>query len=94
MLTFYIYITYTEDNKLYSLGVTSDLKKRMKLLKMQNKKTFKLVYWENYDISKEATEREKFLQKFPPEILHQIVKDNNPSLSDLSDLLKIKNKNY
>jgi predicted GIY-YIG superfamily endonuclease len=86
MLTFYLYITYTFENRFNSLGVTSDLKIRINLLKIQEKKTFKLVYWESYDKSEEATKRENFLQKFPPEILHQLVKENNPSLSDLLNL--------
>jgi len=68
MITFYTYITYTVENKFYSLGVTSDLQKRLKLLKVQEKKTFKLVYWECYDNSEDATEREKLLHRFPPEI--------------------------
>ncbi len=87
MSIFYTYIIYTKENKFYSLGVTSDMERRLKLLKSKNKKNTKLVYWESYENSSEATERENILQKFHPEILHQLVKENNPALTDLYNLI-------
>ena len=60
---------------------------RLKLFKNKNKKNTKLVYWESYENSSEATERENILQKFHPKILHQLVKENNPALTDLYNLI-------
>ncbi len=83
---FYLYIIYTYQNKFHSLGITSDLKRRMNILKNKTKNDIKLVYWETFDKSSEAEDREIFLSDFPPEIIHKLVKESNPSLIDLSYL--------
>lgn len=85
MQTYYTYIIYSERNKFHSLGVTADLKNRWEILKKNNEK-IKLVYWEVFDRSNEATARENILKQFPAEILNQLVKENNPTLADLSNL--------
>ena len=84
---FYTYISYYENNKFHSVGVTSDLKRRIKTLNLNSVQDIKLVYYEEYENSKAATERETLLNELTPEIIHTFVKENNPTLSNLLTIL-------
>jgi len=86
---FYTYITYNKQNRFQNIGVTSDLKRRLKVLNLQNnapEKQYKIVYYETYNDSKTATDRENQLQLLSSSVINSLVKENNPLLKDLSKL--------
>ena len=82
-MVFYVFIAYSIKNTLCALSVTTDLKRRLKLLKLNQPECTKIVYYEEYDNSLEATKRETFLKKLPKELIHELVLDNNPMLTEI-----------
>ncbi len=78
---FYVYIAYF--NSKFSIGVTVDLYRRIKLLRYQKNKNYKIVHYEEYTNSKEAAQRENELQDFSTELIAELVLDNNPMMIDL-----------
>jgi len=83
-IMFYVYIAYNEENSLRFIGTTTDMERRMKVhcLMLKNE-TCKLVYYEVFDDSREASNREAQLKTFAPEVLQILVNENNPLLINL-----------
>ena len=77
-------------NNFHSIGVTSDLKRRLKTLNFNginsDKYKYKTVYFETYENSNKAIQRENKLNKIPKELILELVKNNNPLLTDLTNL--------
>jgi len=87
---YYVFIVYNKKNELSNIGVTIDMSRRMQLLKFQKKKYCKVVYYEEYEDSKEATERENELNYLSKELIHELVTENNPMLIDLLKNVNLK----
>ena len=92
MYKFYTYIIFTKKNKLFDIGVTTDMKGTLMLLNENKALKPKLVYYETFETSNEAVKREIAFNKVPLDIITQFIKENNPSISDLSNLLIINYK--
>ena len=84
---FYTYVAYTSINKFHSIGVSNNLSRRFKLLNQQLKNSqkdhYKLVYYEEYLISDNATNRENELNELHESLLQILVIESNPMLVDL-----------
>ena len=81
---FYVYIIYNDQNLLRFIGTTTDMERRMKMHSLMLKnETCKLVYYEVFDDSLEASNRETQLKTFAPEVLQILVDENNPMLINL-----------
>lgn len=91
MTTFYTYIAYFKEDTFQSIGVTSDLKRRFKLLKQIGSKKqsscCKLVYYEEFQSSDKATKRENELLELHETVLNELVEEANPMLVDLLESL-------
>ena len=86
MSNYYTYIAYSKTNNLREVGVTNHLKRRFKLLNLkcnETENTCKLVYYEIFDDSKEARNRECELNELHTTIIDKLVEDTNPMLVDL-----------
>ena len=86
MSNYYTYIAYSKTNNLREIGVTNHLKRRFKLLNLRYDETeeiCKLVYYEIFDDSKEARNRENELNELHTTIIDKLVEDTNPMLVDL-----------
>jgi len=87
LITFYTYIACFRDDTIQSIGVTTDLKRRSKLLQQigskKVKKCCKLVYYEEFQSSLEATNRENELNYLTEKALRILVKNTNPMFIDL-----------
>ncbi len=95
MAFFYTYIAYFKEDAFQSVGVTTDLKRRFKLLRqIGSKKTSaccKLVYYEEFQSSVAATNRENELNDLPEKALNILVENTNPMFVDLlTDLHEFK----
>jgi len=92
LIRFYTYIAYFTDDTFQSVGVTIDLKRRFKLLNQigscKAKNSCKLVYYEEYQSSLEATNRENKLNELPEKALKILVENTNPMFVDLLDSLR------
>ncbi len=82
---FYTYISFTGDNKLYDIGVTSHLKRRLKNINALKKASerIKIVYYECFDNSRQAGLKEDQWHLMQEKELIKEVKRNNPLLIDL-----------
>jgi len=85
---YYTYIIYKNDNSLLHIGVTNDLSRRLKLIKIKYTYCCKLVYYEEFTSSAEATNRENKLLQIHETLIEELVKETNPMLINLS----LKNK--
>ena len=92
---FYIYILTNSSDKVMYIGVTNDLKRRIfehknELVDGFTKKyhVHKLVYYEAYRDAKNAIAREKQLKSWRREKKNDLVKTQNPNMSDLSETLQ------
>ena len=92
---FYIYILTNSSDKVMYIGVTNDLKRRIfehknELVDGFTKKyhVHKLVYYEAYRDVKNAIAREKQLKSWRREKKNDLVKTQNPNMSDLSETLQ------
>lgn len=86
MAVFYTYIVYDKQDSLQGIGVTVDLRRRLKLLNLINKvkdNNCKLVYYEEFSDSAQATTYEDELNEYSEEALRELIEDNNPILVDL-----------
>ncbi len=82
-MAYYVYIVSSEDNKQIYTGITVDMKRRMKLICAQSEKTCKVVYYEEFDNSEEATRRFKELESLPKTLITELVNENNPLWVDV-----------
>ncbi len=85
---FYTYITFTYGNRLHNIGVTSNLKRRLKNIKNINairkeSEYVKIVYYESFDNSRQAGLKEDQWQLMTEKELIRKVKINNPLLINL-----------
>lgn len=83
---FYTYIAYNQDDTMLGIGVTIDLKRRLKLLNLILKVKsdyWKLVYYEEFEDSAKASAHEDELNELSEKALRTLVEDRNPMLIDL-----------
>ncbi len=87
---YYAFIAYDHRNKLFTIGVTNDLKRRLKNINAIKKESgqVKIVYYEAFDNSRQASLKEDQWELMTEKDLTRLVKSNNPLLIDL---IKIKN---
>lgn len=87
MALYYTYIAFSTVNKLHSIGVTNNLFRRFKLLNQHQEKEqkgrCKLVYYEEFSSSNDATIRETELNSFHESLLRVLVEESNPMIVDL-----------
>ena len=89
---YYVYIVTTTHNKMLYIGVTNDLRRRIKEHKSEEIDGFtkkyhihKLVYFEKYSDPETAIEREKQLKKWTRNKKNDLVTLYNPRWEDQSD---------
>jgi putative endonuclease len=93
---YYVYLLSTKRNKMFYIGVTNNLIKRVyehrnKLINgFSNKFNIaKLVYYECFDNPENAITREKHLKKWNREWKIILSKNSNPSFKDLYNTISI-----
>jgi len=79
---FYTYVTYNAIKDKYVVGVTINLKRRKKILDNIFPGS-KIVYFEEFETSEEATRYENELLDLPKNLLQELVKEINPMLVEL-----------
>ena len=79
---FITYISYNSKRNEFQIGVTMNLQRRKKILCNQAP-ACKIVWYEEYENSEQATGRENELLDFPKELLKELVFETNPMLTDL-----------
>ncbi len=90
MKLFYVYILSNQNGMLYT-GVTSNLEERVLEHKQKRFKGYtqkyaidRLVYYEEFEVSLEAIEREKQIKKWRRSKKIALIKGLNPAFEDLS----------
>lgn len=87
MQSFYTYIAFSSENSILDIGVTIDLERRFRLLNQIHGKAVeqacKLVYFQEFSESLEATIRENELRELPKKAIKQLVEDTNPMFVNL-----------
>jgi predicted GIY-YIG superfamily endonuclease len=73
---FYTYIMLT-GRKDYQIGVTTSLVHRKKIL-CSHDPGCRVVYYEEYETSEEATRRENMLLELPQSLLKELIDETNP----------------
>lgn len=91
MIIFYVYILTNQTNKIFYIGVTNNLIRRIyehknKLLPGFTKKYSinKLVYFEDFPTAYEAITREKQLKNWHRQWKINLINKSNPNLYDLA----------
>ena len=91
---YYVYILTNDTNKVLYIGVTNDLKRRIKEHKYELVEGFtkkyhlhKLVYVEEFHEIKNAIEREKQLKNWVRVKKNKLIEEKNPNWDDWSDEL-------
>ena len=91
---FYIYILTNKNHTVLYIGVTSDLKRRLKQHKQKSNKGFtgkynveKLLYFESSPYVENAIKREKQLKKWNRTWKENLINEMNPDWNDLSWML-------
>ncbi|EAQ47973.1 MULTISPECIES: GIY-YIG nuclease family protein [Leeuwenhoekiella] len=91
---FYIYILTNKNHTVLYIGVTSDLKRRLKQHKQKSNKGFtrkynveKLLYFESSPYVENAIKREKQLKKWNRAWKENLINEMNPDWNDLSWML-------
>jgi putative endonuclease len=91
---YYVYITTNKTNTVLYTGITNNLKRRIyehknKLLSGFTKKynINKLVYYEIFDNSYYAIQREKQIKGGPRKKKIELIKNFNPNFNDLYDII-------
>lgn len=86
-LRYYTYISYYLNNTFQGVGVTINLIRRFNLLDQLHCKLkgdcCKLVYFEEFEDSSAATQRENELNDLPKKMLRELVVDTNPMFVNL-----------
>ena len=92
MMTYYVYILSCNSNKTLYIGVTNDLRRRLKEHKSgqidgfsKTYKTHKLVYFEEYGEIEKAIVREKQLKHWVRAKKNALVETKNPNWIDLTE---------
>lgn len=91
---FYTYILTNKNHTVLYIGVTNDLKRRLKQHKQKSNKGFtgkynveKLVYFESSPYVENAIKREKQLKKWNRSWKENLINEMNPEWNDLSWML-------
>ena len=91
---FYAYILTNKNHTVLYIGVTNDLKRRLKQHKQKSNKGFsgkynveKLVYFESSPYVENAIKREKQLKKWNRTWKENLINEMNPDWNDLSWML-------
>lgn len=91
---FYTYILTNKNHRVLYVGVTNDLKRRLKQHKQKSNKGFtgkynveKLIYFESTPYVENAIKREKQLKKWKREWKENLINEINPDWKDLSWML-------
>ena len=91
---FYTYILTNKNHTVLYIGVTNDLKRRLKQHKQKSNKGFsgkynveKLVYFESSRYVENAIKREKQLKKWNRAWKENLINEMNPDWNDLSWML-------
>ena len=91
---FYTYILTNKNHTVLYIGVTNDLKRRLKQHKQKSNKGFtgkynveKLVYFESSPYVENAIKREKQLKKWNRTWKENLINEMNPDWNDLSWML-------
>ncbi len=88
---YYVYILTNKKHGTLYTGMTNDLVRRIiehksKLVPGFTKEhnLTKLVYYEKYDLVKDAIHREKLIKKYKRQWKYNLVEENNPNWEDLT----------
>ena len=105
MKRWYVYIMANKPNGVTYIGMTDDIKERIKEHKLKIRlKSFtakyncdKLIYFEEYEVDEKAIIRERQLKKWKRDWKIKLIEEMNPSWTDLStnwslDFNKIRNE--
>ena len=91
---FFTYILTNKNHTVLYIGVTNDLKRRLKQHKQESNKGFsgkynveKLVYFESSRYVENAIKREKQLKKWNRAWKENLINEMNPDWNDLSWML-------
>ena len=91
---FYTYILTNKNHTVLYIGITSDLKRRLKQHKQKSNKGFtgkynveKLLYFESSPYVENAIKREKQLKKWNRAWKENLINEMNPDWNDLSWML-------
>ena len=91
---FYTYILTNKNHTVLYIGVTNDLKRRLKQHKQKSNKGFtgkynveKLLYFESSPYVENAIKREKQLKKWNRSWKENLINEMNPDWNDLSWML-------
>ena len=91
---FYAYILTNKNHTVLYIGVTNDLKRRLKQHKQKSNKGFtgkynveKLLYFESSPYVENAIKREKQLKKWNRTWKENLINEMNPDWNDLSWML-------
>lgn len=91
---FYTYILTNKNHTVLYIGVTNDLKRRLKQHKQKSNKGFtgkynveKLLYFESSPYVENAIKREKQLKKWNRTWKENLINEMNPDWNDLSWML-------
>lgn len=80
---YYTYIAYNKSDVIRDIGTTNNLRRRCKLFSLKYKNAYKIVYFEEFPNSKDATLREEELKKIHKSVIEELVTENNPMLINL-----------
>ena len=91
---FYVYMLTTGNNRVLYIGVTNDVKRRVRQHREHVNHGFtykynveKLVYFESFQYINDAIRREKQLKEWKREWKENLIKRNNPEWTDLYETL-------
>lgn len=98
MANAFVYILTTKNNKIYYIGVTTNLEQRIYAHKTDYFKGFtckynikKLVYYEELESIHDAIEREKQLKRWHRTWKTNLITKHNPHMQDLAEGLDAEN---
>ena len=90
--SFYVYILTNKVNTTFYIGITNDIERRIYEHKYKQNEGFsakynltKLVYYEEFNSSYEAINREKQLKNWHRDWKINLIKTKNPLLKDISN---------
>lgn len=92
---YFVYILTNKSNRVFYVGVTDDLSRRVREHKEEKNEGFtkryqvkKLVYFERFHEIKDAIEREKALKKLSHANKVELIVEQNPKYEDLYEFLR------